>query len=407
MRVPKVAILTSGGPAPCLNAAIASLTTFIQASHPDTNIVAFPDGYLGLLAGRTLHFTASVCHVIESLYSHGGTAIGTSRVRLADRADCARKGFVSSGDDPLDIAADNLARTGVQALFVLGGDGSLANAARLDERLRSRGVQIAVVGMPKTIDNDIWPVGQSLGFATAAEESAAFQARIACEGSSSPRHLLVHEVAGRHSGALTAEAAWRYQERLRRQELTPLLFLSPRRLDIHAVYLPELKIDFNSEAPRLKRLMDQLGCVNVMVAEGCFKLRDVPGASLVPATHKGSDGVPASCAEAFAGGIAEAIGADKWLVQRSGYFVRSAPANTEDRRLIARCAQLAVMSALNRKSGVVGHDESTTHDLRLIDFCKLRGGKGYDPNIPRFQKLMQRLGQADSVVRSEPGAVAQ
>ena len=81
------------------------------------------------------------------------------------------------------------------------------------------------------------------------------------------------------------------------------------------------------------------------------------------------------------------------LVQKSGYFSRSAPANKADRELIADCTTLAVDAAIRGESGVVGHDEERDDTLRVIEFDRIKGGKDFDTSLPWFTELLEELGQ--------------
>jgi pyrophosphate--fructose-6-phosphate 1-phosphotransferase len=92
--------------------------------------------------------------------------------------------------------------------------------------------------------------------------------------------------------------------------------------------------------------------------------------------------------------FAKMIGAEKVLVQKSGYFARSAPSNAADLALIQQCVDHAVQCALKRESGVVGQDEERGDVLRAIEFARIKGGKPFDVNTPWFVGLLNALGQA-------------
>ena len=95
----------------------------------------------------------------------------------------------------------------------------------------------------------------------------------------------------------------------------------------------------------------------------------------------------------FSKQIGQIIGAERAMVQKSGYFARSAPANKDDLRLIQGMVDLAVESALNRISGVTGHDEDHGGKLRTIEFERIKGGKHFDTAEPWFGEMMASLGQ--------------
>jgi pyrophosphate--fructose-6-phosphate 1-phosphotransferase len=88
------------------------------------------------------------------------------------------------------------------------------------------------------------------------------------------------------------------------------------------------------------------------------------------------------------------IGAEKVLVQKSGYYARAAAANADDLRLIKGCFDLAVECALRRESGVIGHDEDRGGVLRAIEFDRIKGGKPFDTKTAWFAALLAEIGQA-------------
>ncbi len=91
--------------------------------------------------------------------------------------------------------------------------------------------------------------------------------------------------------------------------------------------------------------------------------------------------------------FAKKIGADKTLVQKSGYFGRSAAANHSDLELIRAMVHVAVDSALEGISGVVGHDEEKEDELRAIEFPRIKGGKHFDVHTPWFVEMLKDIGQ--------------
>jgi pyrophosphate--fructose-6-phosphate 1-phosphotransferase len=87
------------------------------------------------------------------------------------------------------------------------------------------------------------------------------------------------------------------------------------------------------------------------------------------------------------------IGAEKTLVQKSGYYSRAAAANVEDIRLIKSCADLAVECAFRGEAGVIGHDEDKNNILRAIEFPRVKGGKPFNIDQPWFEQLLKGIGQ--------------
>ena len=229
--MPRVAILTSGGLAPCLSAAIGGLIEKYNEMSPNAEIIGYMHGYRGLLLGETVEFSKKVKESHAVLYDFGGTPIGNSRVKLTNVDDCVKKGYVSEGQDPLDVAAQQLSKDGIDILHTIGGDDTNSMAAALARHLESSGTNLTVVGLPKTVDNDVVPVKQALGAWTAAEQGAIFFENISNENTTSRRQLIVHEVMGRHCGWLTAATAYEYRKLLERRNFLPGLFISKQRWD--------------------------------------------------------------------------------------------------------------------------------------------------------------------------------
>jgi len=398
MTVRRVALLTAGGLAPCLSSAVGALIERYTQVDPEIEIIGYLGGYAGLLAGRSITVTEQDRERAHLLHRFGGSPIGNSRVKLTNVKDCVKRGLVQPGQDPLHVAAEQLTRDGVDVLHTIGGDDTNTTAADLAAYLHDNGYELTVVGLPKTIDNDIVPIRQSLGAWTAAEQAALFARNIVAEHSSNPRMLIVHEVMGRHCGWLTAAAAVKYREWVLAQEFSGFGGNNAAHWDIHAVYVPELVFDIEAEAERLRNVMDQTGCVNIFLSEGAGvstiveemlargqePKRDAFGHVKLDTINPGSW---------FAKQFSGLVGAEKTMVQKSGYFSRSAAANDEDLALIRSCADLAVDAALRGESGLVGHDEDADGELRVCEFPRVRGGKTFDTTAPWFRDLLDQIGQ--------------
>ena len=398
MRPKKVALLTAGGLAPCLNAAIAGLIERYTQVAGDIEIICYRGGYKGLLLGDSLTVGPAERAAAQVLRGHGGSAIGNSRVKLTNVKDCVKRGLVKEGQNPLQVAAEQLVRDGVDVLHTIGGDDTNTAAADLAAYLAKNNYQLTVIGLPKTIDNDVIPIRQSLGAWTAAEQGAQFFERVVAEWGANPRMLIVHEVMGRNCGWLTAATARDYQERLGRTPVAAGLGLSRDRLAVHGVYVPELALDIPAEAQRLKAVMERVGNVNVFISEGAgvesivaemtARGQEVPRDAF---GHVKLDAV--NPGKWFGEQFAKMIGAEKVLVQKSGYFARSAPANAADLALIQRCVEHSVECALRRESGVVGQDEAQSDVLRAIEFTRIKGGKPFNVREAWFVELLAAIGQ--------------
>ena len=399
MSVKRVALLTAGGFAPCLSSAVGGLIERYTELDPSVDIIAYQHGYHGLLTGNYITITDEGRAKASLLHSFGGSPIGNSRVKLTNAKDLVARGLVKEGDDPLKVAAERLREDKVDVLHTIGGDDTNTTAADLAHYLEENDYRLTVVGLPKTIDNDIVPIRQSLGAWTAAEQASLYAQNIIGEHRSNPRMLIIHEVMGRNCGYLTAAAAKFYRDWWKTQEWAPELGLSAERWDIHAVYVPESDISIDAEATRLKAIMDEIGNVNIFLSEGAgvadiIREMEEAGEEVQrdPFGHVKLDTI--NPGQWFAKKFAERIGAEKVMVQKSGYFSRSAAANADDLRLIKSMTDYAVECAFRGEAGVIGHDEEDGGKLKSIAFSRIKGAKAFDVTQPWFTEMLSEIGQA-------------
>jgi diphosphate-dependent phosphofructokinase len=381
----KVAILTAGGLAPCLNSAIGSLIERYSEIDPSIEIICYRSGYKGLLLGDYYTVTPDIREKAGLLHKFGGSIIGNSRVKLTNVKDCVKRGLVKDGEDPQKVAADQLVKDGVDILHTIGGDDTNTAAADLAAFLASNNYGLTVIGLPKTVDNDVFPIKQSLGAWTAAEQGARYFMNVVAENNANPRMLIVHEVMGRSCGWLTAATAQEYRKLLDRAEWLPELGLSRESYEVHGVFIPEMAIDLAAEAKRLRAVMDKVDCVNIFVSEGAGV------ESIVAEMQAKGQEVPR---DAFGHVKLDAVNPGKWFGEQfAGYFARAAASNVEDIRLIKSCADLAVECAFRRESGVIGHDEDRGNILRAIEFPRIKGGKPFDIDAAWFNQILSDIGQ--------------
>lgn len=398
MAVKKVGILTAGGHAPCLSSAVGGLIERYTEIAPEVEIICYRQGYMGLLQGDYITVTPQIRENIGVMHRFGGSPIGNSRVKLTNVKDCVKRGLVKEGENPQKVAADQLVKDGVDVLHTIGGDDTNTAAAELAKFLKENSYDLTVLGLPKTIDNDVYPIRQTLGAWTAAEHGANYFENVVTELGASGRMLIIHEVMGRNCGWLTAATAREYRERLGGKGWLPEMGLDPRRYDVHAVFVPEMELTIDSEASRLSTVMDELGNVNLFISEGAGVesivnemeakgeevKRDAFGHVRLETINPGAW---------FGKQFAEKIGAEKVLVQKSGYYSRAAAANVDDLRLIKGCVDHAVDCALRGESGVIGHDEDQDNRMRAIEFERIKGGKPFDIDTPWFVEMLEAIGQ--------------
>ena len=210
--------------------------------------------------------------------------------------------------------------------------------------------------------------------------------------------LIIHEVMGRNWGWLTAATAAAYPKLIAAGELVPGLGLRRERVAVHGIVFPEMAFDIPAETERLKRVMDAEDNVSLFVSKGAgvetivaelqSRGQEVPRDAF---GHVKLDAV--NPGKWFGDQFAKMVGAEKVLVQKSGYFARAAATNTEDLRLIKSCVDLAVDCALRRESGVIGHDDDHQDVLRAIECSRIKGGKPFDIGTPWFTDLLASIDQ--------------
>lgn len=187
----KAAIVTCGGLCPGLNNVIRGLVLSLWDQYKVKNIVGIQNGYMGFLPEFGIETMELTPKVVDDIHRDGGTILGSSR------------GYGNRTEDIVDA----LERMNINMLFTIGGDGTQKGSLAIAREAQKRGIKLSVVGIPKTIDNDLSFVRKSFGFETAvasavkAVESAAVEAKGAMNG------IGVVKLMGRESGFIAAHTA--------------------------------------------------------------------------------------------------------------------------------------------------------------------------------------------------------
>jgi 6-phosphofructokinase 1 len=230
----RAGIVTCGGLCPGLNNVIRGLVFELWFGYGVRKILGFRYGYEGLVPnGMTpLELTPGV---VMDIQEHGGTFLGSSR-----------------GNQDSGRMADTLVERGVNVLFVVGGDGTIRGANELVEELRRRSLPIAVVGVPKTIDNDIHFIDRSFGFESAYSAAVDVIRAAKAEAIGARDGIGLVKLMGRHSGFVACSAV-----------------LAAGGVDL--VLIPENKVVL--EGPRgmhayVERVLDRQGFAVIVAAEG-------------------------------------------------------------------------------------------------------------------------------------------
>ncbi|MBK1787465.1 ATP-dependent 6-phosphofructokinase [Prauserella cavernicola] len=182
-------IVTCGGLCPGLNNVIRGLVKELSVHYKVKRVLGFRNGLQGLTAEHRHDTIELTPERVRDIHSAGGTILGSSR-----------------GGQDADEMVDSLVLRGVDVMFVIGGDGGMRAATLLSEAIRARGLDIAVIGVPKTIDNDLPFTDQSFGFQSAFARATDFISAVSVEAAASPNGVGIVKLMGRHSGFIASYA---------------------------------------------------------------------------------------------------------------------------------------------------------------------------------------------------------
>ena len=188
-RWTRVGIVTAGGLCPGLNTVIKGLVEILKFDYGVTNIFGIRYGYAGLNPKYGYEPKMLDPDAVDTIHEAGGTVLGSSR-----------------GQQPADVMVDTLVRMNINVLFCIGGDGSLRCASDIASEVERRGLKISVVGIPKTVDNDLMFVGRSFGFETAVAQAAEVIRNAHVEAKGTPHGIGLVKLMGRDSGFIAASA---------------------------------------------------------------------------------------------------------------------------------------------------------------------------------------------------------
>lgn len=183
-------IVTCGGLCPGLNNTIRSLVLTLYYTYGVRRILGFRYGYAGLVPQSGYAPWLLTPETVDTIHEHGGTLLGSSR-----------------GQQDVGVMVETLVQQHVQLLFAIGGDGTLRGAEALHHEITRRGLPIAVIGVPKTIDNDLQWIERSFGFATAVEEARQTIAAAHAEARGAWNGIGLVKLMGRHAGFIAAHAS--------------------------------------------------------------------------------------------------------------------------------------------------------------------------------------------------------
>ena len=356
----RAGIVTCGGLCPGINNVIRSLFLELHHAYGVKEILGFRDGYRGLDPARGRPPVRLTPNDVDKIHTEGGTMLGTSR-----------------GPVDTNIAVDHLIALGVNMLFTIGGDGTQRGGNDLFQEARRRGHPLAVVGIPKTIDNDVAFVSRTFGYLTAVEQAAHMLTCAHTEAHSVRNGVSVVKLMGREAGFIAMGATLASQD-------VNFCFIPevPFRLDGPGGFLAALK----------KRVLDRNHAL-VVVAEGAGQdlLAGPAGAKDASGNAKLKDIGTFLRDQIDAYFKAEKMEATVRYIDPS-YLVRSVPADAEDAILCDQFARHAVHAAMAGKTGlVIGemHDAFVHVPIELLATQKKR----VDPAGAGWRSVLSATGQ--------------
>jgi 6-phosphofructokinase 1 len=310
----RAAVVTCGGLCPGLNNVIRSLFLQLREHYGIRDVLGIPYGYRGLNPAYGLAPRRLTHEYVEDIHKLGGTVLGSSR----------------GPQDPA-VIVDFLLREGIDILFCVGGDGTQRGAVAISAEARRRQADLSVVGIPKTIDNDIRYVWRSFGYLTAVEKAREVLRGAHVEARGSPNGITVVKLMGREAGFIAAGAAVASQE-------------------VDLVLVPEVPFRLEGEGgllAYLERRMAATGHAVIVVAEGA-------GQDLLPKEPAGTDASGNIRLKDIGLFLEDRIAA--YFRERGqetsvryidpSYIIRSVPANTADSLLCDQLARHAVHAAM-------------------------------------------------------------
>jgi 6-phosphofructokinase 1 len=324
-RSTRAAIVTCGGLCPGINNVIRSMVLELHHRYRIKEVLGFRYGFEGLCPGEGLAPIHLGLEQVRSIHTMGGSFLGLSR----------------GLQDPVRMV-NTLEQRGIDILFTIGGDGTLRGAHAIHEEIARRGARIAVIGVPKTIDNDIAFIDKTFGYDSAVEVARDAVDAGHTEAIGARNGISVVKLMGRDSGFIAAAATL-------------------ASLDVNFCLVPEVRFDLEGPGglfAALKQRLAERAHAVIVVAEGC-------GVSLVPEEEVERDASGnvryASAAADIGPVLRDAIAAHfaehgprvsvKYI--DPSYMIRSVPANASDSIFCDSLARHAVHAGMAGKTDLV------------------------------------------------------
>ncbi|MDR1308326.1 MAG: ATP-dependent 6-phosphofructokinase [Deltaproteobacteria bacterium] len=358
----RAGILTAGGLCPGLNDVIRSLVLTLYYRYRVQNILGIKYGFQGLIPAFGRELIRLTPHEVAEIHQFGGTILGSSR-----------------GNQSVEELVDSLERLNMNILFCIGGDGTLRGAHAIAEEIRARSLKISVIGIPKTIDNDISLVSRSFGFETAVAVATEVIRSAHTEALGAPWGVGLVKLMGRDSGFIASTAAL-------------------ARGDANFVLIPEVDFDIEGPGALLLRLHDRLksrGHAVIVVAEGAgqkfFEGDSVSKDASGNVLHKDIGTYLADTIKRHFKKIGQELNL-KYI--DPSYIIRSAPANSSDQVFCSFLGQKAVHAAMAGKTDLL-IGQWNDHFVHVPIAMAVNKRKKVDPSGELWNSVLERTGQPD------------
>lgn len=361
----KAAIVTCGGLCPGINDVIRALVMELYYRYGVENIIGIRYGFKGIIRRYRYDVKELTPELVKDIHTLGGSILGSSRGR----------------EDICEIV-DALKRMNVDMLFCIGGDGTMRAVELIAAEVTRRKVNMAVVGVPKTIDNDLNIIQRTFGFDTAISESMKVLQCAHTEATGAPNGIGLVKIMGRQSGHIAACAAL-------------------AQSDVNFVLIPEVPFDLEGGKGLfqvLERRLKEKGHCVILVAEGA-------GQELISQSSDPVERDPSGNPKLLDIGNFLKTKINAYFRQKGieinlkyidpSYTIRSVPANSNDRIYCGALAQYAVHAAMAGKTAMLVaqvRDEYVHLPLTMIG-----SGKKVDPDGNIWMRVLESTGQPPSM----------
>jgi 6-phosphofructokinase 1 len=356
----RAGIVTCGGLCPGLNDVIRAIVMTLWYRYGTKQISGFMYGYRGLLSKFNLPIMELNPEVVSKIHNLGGTIIGASR----GYGDCVEE------------IVDSLERLKVNMLFIIGGDGTQKGALDIVEEAKKRNLIISIIGIPKTIDNDLNFVDKSFGFETAVSRAVDAVSCAHVEAHDGINGIGIVKVMGRESGFIAANTALAIN-------------------DVNYVLIPEVRFKLGGENglfANLERRLKTLNHAVILVAEGAGQeyMKDSKDSDESGNVKLNDIGIflKEQIGEYFK---MKKIDINLKYIDPS-YMIRSAPANSNDSIYCTKLGTYSVHAAMAGKTGMIV-SFINSHFVHVPIRLTVSGRKRIDPHQELWRDVIEATGQ--------------